>query len=68
MGTSWQSQSGQLTYRWTAIGYDAEFNLQLTRKNPVMQSGYLPELPDFASHSPFGNPASWFAPHLRPFV
>jgi hypothetical protein len=28
-----------------------------------MQGAYLPPVPDFASHSPFGG-ASWFQPHL----
>jgi hypothetical protein len=27
-----------------------------------IQSGYLPPVPDFASHSPFGG-ADWFQPH-----
>jgi hypothetical protein len=28
-----------------------------------MQGAYLPPVPDFASHGPFGG-ASWFQPHL----
>jgi hypothetical protein len=28
-----------------------------------VQSGYLPPVPDFASHSPFGGTTSWFQLH-----
>jgi hypothetical protein len=28
-----------------------------------IQSGYLPPVPDFASHSPFGGATSWFQLH-----
>jgi len=29
----------------------------------TIQSGYLPPLPDFAGHSPFGGSTDWFQLH-----
>jgi len=31
------------------------------QENPHIQGSYLPPIPDFASHSPFGGP-DWFEP------
>lgn len=67
MNTSWDEGQGRLIHRWQAVGYSAEFNLQFIVENPNMQSGYLPATPDFASHSPFGDPVSWFQPNRTPF-
>jgi hypothetical protein len=63
MGTSWQIESGHLVHRGTSLGRSAEFNLQFCNEYQTMQSAQLPAIPDFASHSPFGNPSSWFLPN-----
>jgi len=43
-------------------GQRVPYNLGRMQETSDIQSGYLPPLPDFASHSPFGG-ASWFEPH-----
>jgi len=68
MKTSWEMESGRLTHRWTEIDENVEFTLLLAREDSEMLSSHLPTLPNFASHSPFGNPLFWVAPHLRPFA
>jgi hypothetical protein len=63
MSTSWQFESAHLVHRWAVVGHSVEYNQQLCNEYPTMQSGHLPVTPDFASHSPFGKPCSWFLPH-----
>ncbi len=57
-----QTESGNLTSRWSEVGQPAKYNLSWMQEKPNIQSSYLPPAPDFASHSPFGG-ASWFLPN-----
>jgi hypothetical protein len=63
MKTSWQTETGQLTLHWSDVGERISFDIPLAQETSSAQGSYLPPLPDFASHSPFGGP-SWFQPAL----
>jgi hypothetical protein len=60
MTSAWQTETGRLTWRWDT--QRIQNNPPWMQETSEMQSGYLPALPDFASHSPFGG-ATWFHPH-----
>ena len=62
MNSSWQTEGGDLACRWAEAGRRVQYNLDWMQEGFVIQSGYLPPIPDFASHSPFGGP-SWFELH-----
>ena len=62
MSSSWQTETGRLVCRWTEAGQRIEYNPPWMREASDAPSGYLPRVPDFASHSPFGGP-DWFLPH-----
>jgi hypothetical protein len=62
MKSSWQAEKGHLTRRWSEVGPPVPYNLDWMHETSDIPSGYLPSLPDFASHSPFGG-AFWFEPH-----
>lgn len=61
MGSSWQSETGHLAFHWSDVGHRGEYNLQWMQDAAETKGGYLPPVPDFASHSPFGG-AAWFEP------
>ena len=63
MKSSWQTETGYLACRWSEVGQCAQYNQPWIQETADVQSGYLPPVPDFASHSPFGG-ASWFQPHI----
>ena len=63
MTVSWQTETGHLACSWSEVGQRVQYDLRWMQGTPEIQSGYLPPLPDFASHSPFGG-ASWFQPHI----
>ena len=62
MKSSWGSEAGTLTCSWSDMGQHLRSDLAWMREVPTAQGSYLPPLPDFASHSPFGG-ASWFELH-----
>lgn len=62
MKTSWESETGHLTCRWSEMGRREKYMPRWMGETAEAQSGYLPPLPDFASHSPFGGVA-WFQPN-----
>ncbi len=62
MKTSWQSETGHLACRWSEVGQRDKYDPHWMRETSDAQSGYLPPLPDFSSHSPFGGVA-WFQPN-----
>jgi hypothetical protein len=62
MTSSWQTQSGHLECRWSEVGQRVHYDSPWMQETPDIPSGYLPPIPDFASHSPFGG-ASWFQPN-----
>jgi hypothetical protein len=59
---SWQTETGRLACRWFDVGQRAEYNPRWMQEAVNTPSGYLPPVPDFASHSPFGG-ATWFQPY-----
>ena len=63
MSSSWQTESGRLACNWSEVGLRVQYNPHWMQEASEIQSGYLPPVPDFASHSPFGG-ASWFQPHV----
>ncbi|HEY1965026.1 MAG TPA: hypothetical protein VGG59_08850 [Acidobacteriaceae bacterium] len=63
MKTSWHEETGQLTLHWCGVGERILFDTSFAQETSSAQGSYLPPLPDFASHSPFGGP-SWFQPDL----
>ena len=62
MRTSWQAETGHLACRWSEAGQRVQYNPSWMQEASEIQSGYLPPVPDFASHSPFGG-STWFHPH-----
>jgi len=62
MTSSWQTETGHLACRWSEFGQRLQYNAPWMQQTSLIQSGYLPPLPDFASHSPFAG-ATWFLPH-----
>jgi len=61
MTTLWQTDEGRLTCRWREVDLRDRYNAPWMQETSHIQSGYLPPVPDFASHSPFGG-VSWFQP------
>ena len=64
MKSSWQSDTGHLGCVWSELGQRTEYNPCWMQEASDAQGGYLPPVPDFASHSPFGG-ASWFEPYKK---
>ena len=60
MQSSWQNEKGQIECRWSAAHFTADNPLRL-EPDAEGHSRYLPPIPHFASHSPFGG-AYWFMP------
>ena len=61
MKSSWQTETGHLACRWFMAGQHVHYDPRLLQETTYLQGSYLPPVPDFASHSPFGG-ASWFQP------
>lgn len=63
MKSSWQMETGRLVCRWSGIGQHVQYRPTWMKELSEIQSGYLPPIPDFASHSPFGEPSGfWILP------
>jgi hypothetical protein len=62
MKSSWQTENGYLACRWSEVGQRIQYNLTWMQVTSDIPSGYLPPIPDFPTHSPFGG-ASWFELH-----
>ena len=60
MRSAWQTETGHLAFRWSEAGQHVPYSPRWMQD--TSESGYVPPVPDFASHSPFGG-ASWFLPH-----
>jgi len=65
MKSSWQAETGRLGWQWSEVGPRIQQIPPWLQKLAEMPSGYIPPVPDFGSHSPFGGP-SWFEPHRAP--
>jgi hypothetical protein len=59
MESSWEVQEGHLVCHWSEAGQRVPYNASWMHETTQIHGSYLPPLPDFASHSPFGGP-SWF--------
>jgi hypothetical protein len=59
MRSTWQMETGQLIRRWSEVGQRVQYSPQWMQEASGVQGSYLPPVPDFASHSPFGG-ATWF--------
>jgi hypothetical protein len=57
MRSEWRTETGHLACRWTEMGQLVQYNPRWMQE--ASESGYVPAVVDFASHSPFGG-ASWF--------
>jgi hypothetical protein len=59
MTSSWQIKNGHLVRSWSGQVADRKYELPVMQSSSDIQGSYLPPMPDFASHSPFGGPP-WF--------
>jgi len=60
---TWQTETGHLACHGSEAGRHVQYNPYWMQEASYIQSGYLPSVPDFASHIPFGGTASWFWLH-----
>ena len=62
MKSSWQIEAGHLACRWSEVGQHVKYNPPWIQEASNSPASYLPPVPDYASHSPFGGArgASWF--------
>lgn len=60
MISSWQLKDGRLVRFWSGHVEPGESELPLMESASDIPSGYLPPMPDFASHSPFGGPSGFW--------
>ena len=56
---TWQTDTGHLACRWLDLGKRVRYTARWMQENPDVRGSYLPAVPNFANHSPFGGP-SWF--------
>jgi len=61
MKSSCQAETGRLGWQWSDVGPRVPQIPGWLQELAEMPSSYIPPVPDFASHSPFGGPA-WFQP------
>jgi hypothetical protein len=64
MRSSWEMKTGHLVCRWSQVGQRVPYNPHWMQETSDIQGSYLPPIPDFASHSPFGG-ATWFLRYTR---
>jgi len=64
MTVSWKTQTGKLACRWSEVGQRVQYHPHWMQQASAVPSGYLPPVPDFASHSPFGGGTAWFQLHI----
>ena len=57
----WQIEKGRLVLKWSDSPTRQHYFPSWMREVESPPGSYLPPLPDFASHSPFGG-AFWFEP------
>ncbi len=61
MTLSWQKNTGNLSCLWSEVGQQVQYASDWIHETTVVQSGHLPPVPDFASHSLLGS-GEWFVP------
>src|SRR5580698_10323122 len=59
----WQNQTGHLECRWSEAGQRVAYQATWMKEASEASGTYIPPIPDFASHSPFGGTVSWFLLH-----
>jgi hypothetical protein len=59
MRSTWQMDTGHLVCCWSVVGERVQYNPPWMQEASDVRGSYLPPVPDFASHSPFGG-ATWF--------
>jgi hypothetical protein len=62
MRSSWEAEKGYLACHWYFGAPREPYNPSWMQKSSDSQGSYLPPLPPFSAHSPFGG-ASWFRPY-----
>lgn len=63
MNSTWQVKDGRIACRWFGLTERVKYESPSMQTGSDNQSSYLPPMPDFANHSPFGGPYSfWFLP------
>jgi hypothetical protein len=62
MTSDWQTGTGHLACHWSDVGQQIKYDALWMQQASNVRSSYLPPIPDFASHSPFGG-AFWFELH-----
>ena len=60
---AWRTEAGHLACYWSEVGQHVQYDPRWMQESADIRSGYLPPVPDFASHSPFGGATSWFQLH-----
>ena len=65
MNVSWKTETGHLLCHWRDLGAWTPYEQNWMTECGNLGGSYLPPLPDFSSHSPFGGP-SWFEPSSAP--
>jgi len=67
VNSSWQMKDGHITCRWFGLMEREKYQSPWMQTRSNIQGSYLSPMPDFANHSPFGGPYSfWFLPeHCR---
>ena len=58
--TVWTFEGNRILCRWSEVGANIAYASRWM-EGTEMSGSFLPPVPDFASHSPFGG-ATWFAP------
>jgi hypothetical protein len=62
MNTGWQTETGSLERRWSALLDRQQYNpAWLERESSEASDSTLPSTPDFAAHSALGS-GEWFVP------
>ena len=54
MTSTWQVETGHLVWHWSEFGQRDQYHPHWILESSEAPSGYIPPLPDFANHSPFG--------------
>ena len=67
MTSSWQMKDGHVVCRWFGLMERVKCESPWMQTSSDIHGSYMPPMPDFANHSPFGGPYSfWFLPkHYR---
>jgi hypothetical protein len=68
MRSSWQVETGHLACRWSEVGQRERYNPLWMQEASNIHGSYLPSVPDFASHSPFGAHSALLGSYAMPLI